>query len=222
VNGVRCNATRHTRRISTPKNAVPGKNGGTNGIWRSARHSPYDNNSPSTTECSSGSTSSNISDTFDDVQAVRAKIRKARASEQCTTGAKRPPADQRQILHGGGSVVATIRQRNVGDKQVGDGEAGRVSYSSGVQDGKTTRALTRPGSAVDLSQVGGCFGGVRVAHDRGVHTETEGHDRCVRGGTQHLPRLHGFGVDARIGTSQVVVGAGDGLGCLRCNWSGRH
>ena len=64
ANDVGCNATRLTRHISTPKNATPGRNGGINGIWWSARHLPYVNSSPFTTECSSRSTSSNISGAF--------------------------------------------------------------------------------------------------------------------------------------------------------------
>ncbi len=76
--------------------------------------------------------------------------------------------NQRQILQGGGSVAAPLRQRDVGAQQDGVGEAGRVSYSGGVQDGEATCASARTGSEVDLPKVGGCF-----LEECGLHTISE-------------------------------------------------
>ncbi len=36
-----------------------------------------------------------------------------------------------------------------------------------------------------------------------------------------ITAYHGVRTEARLGTLEVVVGAGEGLGCFLCNWIGR-
>jgi hypothetical protein len=64
ANSAGCSATRPTRRTSTPRNSVPGPNGGISGTWQFDPPLRFVNSSLFTTKCSCGSMSSSTSGVF--------------------------------------------------------------------------------------------------------------------------------------------------------------